>query len=200
MKGLPLSLGFCTGVGLFLVLLIGCSSTPSKYYVLSSIPGESTVQDTALCLSVGVGPIKLPEYVNRLEIVAHATQNELSVSDSHLWAEPLSDSVPRVLGEDISRLICTKEISLFPWKPSRMPDYRVDAEVVHMRGNLGSEVSFEVWWGISYGPDKTARVSRISRYSVPVADRSYEALVQAYSQGLAALSRDVADALKELSK
>jgi uncharacterized protein len=200
MKGLPLSLGLRAGVGLFLMLLIGCTSTPSKYYVLSSIPGESTVQDTASCLSVGVGPIKLPEYVNRLEIVAHATQNELSVSDSHLWGEPLSDGVPRVLGEDISRLICTKEVTLFPWKPSRMPDYRVDAEVVSMQGNLGSEVGVEVWWGISYGPDKTARVSRISRYRVPVTGRSYEALVQAYSQALAALSRDVADALKELSK
>jgi len=203
MKDLPFFLGLKAVIGLFLILLVGCGgSTPSRYYVLNSLPLESKVQGASdnSCIRVGIGPIKLPEYVNRLQIVTRTTQNELAVSNFHLWAEPLADGVPRIIGENISRLVCTKEVSLFPWKPSRAPDYRVEAEILSMDGNRGSEVSLEAWWTISYGVDRTTLVTKTSRHSAFVAGGSYEALVQACSRTLAALSGDIADALRELSQ
>jgi uncharacterized protein len=200
MKDLRFSLGFKTGVGLFLMLLVGCAgNAPSRYYALNSLPGENKVQGAsqAPCISVGIGPIKLPEYVNRLQIVNRTSPNELVLSNFHLWAEPLGDSVPRVLGENISRLTCVKEVSLFPWRASRLPDYRVEAEVLYMDGNLGGEVGFEAWWSISSGADKTTLVTRTSRYRTPVAGGTYDALAQAHSATLEAFSRDIADALRE---
>jgi uncharacterized protein len=202
MKNVPFSLGLKTGVGLFLLLFMGCAgNTPSRYYVLNSLPSDK-VQGASeeSCISVGIGPISLPEYVNRLQIVARTTPNELALSGFDLWAEPLAESVPRILGENISRLVCTKEVSLFPWKPSRAPGYRVEAEILSMDGNLGKAAGLEVWWTISSGGEKTARATRKSKYTAPVAGQNYEALVQAHSQTLAALSRDIAEALKELSK
>jgi uncharacterized lipoprotein YmbA len=147
--------------------------------------GEGKVTPEASCVSVGIGPIKLPEYVNRPQIVTRTTPNELLLSYFDLWAEPLIGSVPRTLAENVSRLLCTKEVVLFPWKPSRVPDYRVEVEVLHLDGNLGSTVSLEAWWSVSYGAEKT-RVTRKSSYSEPVAGQDYEALVQAHSRALAA--------------
>ena len=186
------------GIGLCLLLLVGCaSSAPSRYYVLSPLMGEGKVTPEASCVSVGIGPIKLPEYVNRPQIVTRTTPNELVLSYFDLWAEPLSDSVPRTLAENVSRLLCTKEVVLFPWKPSRVPDYRVEVELLKMDGTLGRTVSLEAWWSVSSGAEK-ARVTRKSSYSEPVAGQDYEALVQAHSRALAALSRDIAGALREL--
>jgi uncharacterized lipoprotein YmbA len=186
------------GIGLCLLLLVGCAgNAPSRYYVLSPLTGESKVTPEESCVSVGIGPIKLPEYVNRPQVVTRTTPNELVLSYFDLWAEPLSDSVPRTLAEDVARLLCTKEVVLFPWRPSQVPDYRVEVELLRMDGVLGRTVSLEAWWSVSYGAEK-ARVTRKSSYSEPATGQDYENLVQAHSRALAALSRDIVGALKEL--
>jgi uncharacterized protein len=183
------------GLGICLLLLVGCaSSPPSHYYVLSPLTAESKVPEES-CISVGIGPVKLPEYVSRMHIVNRTSQNELTFSSFDLWAEPLMDSVPRMLAENISRLICTKEVLPFPWRPSLTPDYRVEVEVLKMDGTLGGTASLDAWWSIVYG--KT-RVTRKATYSEPATGKDYNALVQAHSRTLAALSRDIAGALKGL--
>ena len=188
------------GLVLCLLLLVGCASNaPSRYYVLSPLTAESKVAPEESCASVGIGPVKLPEYVNRPQIVTRTAPNELTLSYFDLWAEPLTDSVPRTLAEDVSRLICTKEVVLFPWRPSRVPDYRAEVELLQMDGTLGKTVFLEAWWSLSYGAEK-ARVTRKSTYSEPVAGQDYDALVQAHSRALAALSRDIVGALKELPR
>ena len=166
---------------------------------MSPLTGEGKVPEES-CISIGVGPIKLPEYVNRPQIVTRTSPNELSLSSFEQWAEPLTDSVPRMLAENLSRLVCTKEVVLFPWRPSLMPEYRVEVEVLQMDGTLGSTVSLEAWWSVAYGGDKKARLTRKTTYSEPVAGKGYDTLVQAHSNALAALSRDIAGALKELKK
>jgi uncharacterized protein len=185
------------GIGIGLLLLVGCaSSPPSHHYVLSPLTAESKVPEES-CISIGIGPVKLPEYVNRPQIVNRTSPNELTFSSFDLWAEPLTDSVPRMLAENISRLICTKEVVLFPWRPSLTPEYRVEVELLQLDGALGSTVSLEAWWSVGYA--KT-RVTRKAIYSEPAAGKGYDTLVQAHSRAIAALSRDIAGALKELKK
>jgi uncharacterized protein len=199
MKNSIVSVTIKAGLGLCLLLLAGCaSSPPSHYYVLNALSGDGKAQSADSCASIGIGPVDLPEYVNRLQIVARSAQDEVLLGNFDLWAEPLSESVPRVLAENLSRLLCTKEIVLFPWKPSKAPEYRVEVGVVQMDGTLGGAVSLEAWWSVSSGGENKTRAVRKTRYSEPVGGRDYTALVQAHSRALAALSRDIAAALKEL--
>jgi len=187
------------GMGLCLMLFAGCAgNAPSRYYVLSPLAGEGKVTSEESCVSVGMGPIKLPEYLNRPQIATRTAPNELVLSYFDLWAEPLTDSVPRILAENISRLVCTREVALFPWKPSRVPDYRVEVELLQMDGTLGGTVFLEAWWTIFTGGEKKACVIKRSSYSEPVTGKGYDTLVQAHSHLLAALSHDIAGALEEL--
>ena len=182
------------GIGICLLALTGCASSPPTHqYVLSPLAEGKAPQES--CMSIGVGPIKLPEYVNRLQIVTRTSPNEVTFSSFDLWAEPLADSVPRMLAENISQLICTKSVVLFPWRPSLLPDYRVEVEVLHMDGTLGGTATLDAWWSVSSG--KT-RVTRKATYSEPVTGKDYGSLVQAESRTLEALSRDIAGALKQL--
>jgi uncharacterized protein len=199
MKNSFVSITAKTGLGVCLLLLVGCgSSSPSRFYVLSPLPGEGKVLSEDSCASVGMGPIRLPEYANRPQIVNHTTPDEFVLSNFDLWAEPLSDSVPRVLAENLSRLRCTKDILLFPWRPSIAPDYQVEMEVLRMDGTFGGAVSLEAWWSVSSRGEKKTRITRKTSYSEPVGGRDYTALVQAHSRALGALSREIATALKEL--
>jgi uncharacterized lipoprotein YmbA len=185
-----------TGLGICLLLLAGCaSSTQSRHYMLNPLTTEGKIQVQESCPAIGIGPIKLPEYLNRAQIVTRTSTNEVTLSYSDLWAEPLSDSVPRTLAENVARLVCTKEIVFFPWRPSHVPDYRVEVEFLTMDGALGKTVALEAWWSVAHG---TARITRKATYTESVAGQNYEALVGAESRALGALSRDIAGALKEM--
>jgi uncharacterized protein len=198
MKDSVVSIALKTSLGICLLLLVGCAtSPPSRYYVLSPLAEGKALSGDG-CTSVGIGPINLPEYVNRMQVVTRATADELLGSQFELWAEPLSESVPRIIAENLSRLLCTKEIVLYPWASSKAPDYRVEMEIVRIDGALGGTVSLEAWWRVSNGGDRKTLIARKASYQEPTTGGDYKALVQAQSRALAALSRDIAAALKEL--
>jgi uncharacterized lipoprotein YmbA len=199
MRGSFYSLTHSIIIGLSLLILTGCASTETpRYYLLNALPGETGTQ--APCVSLGVGPIKLPEYLNRPQIVTRATTNELILSQFDRWAEPLHDTFSRVLAENMTRLLCTKSVSIYPWKASTDIDYRVEAEVVRMDGDLGREASLEVWWAIWGGAEKKVLISKQSRLREPVATKDYEALVQAQSRLLTTFSQEVSEAIGKLEK
>jgi uncharacterized lipoprotein YmbA len=192
------SVTFRMALGICLLLLVGCASSPPQhYYVLSPLAeGKALTEDS--CISLGVGPVSLPEYVNRLQIVVRASQDELIGSGFELWAEPLSESVPRTIAEDLSQLVCTREVLIFPWASSRMPDYRVEVNILRFDGTIGGTVSLEAWWAVFSGAEKKPKTARKATYQEPAAGSGYMGLVQAYSRAVGALSQDVAAALKQV--
>jgi uncharacterized protein len=185
-------------LGMGLLLLVGCAtSPPARYYVLTPLSDGKALTGEA-CAAVGIGPINLPEYANRTQVVTRATAEELLGSQFELWAEPLHESVPRIIAADLSRLLCTKEIVLYPWAASRVPDYRVEMEIVQMDGDLGGAATVEAWWRVTNGGDKKTKIARKAVYREATTGGDYKSLVQAHSRALVALSRDIAAALKQL--
>ena len=199
MRGSFYPLTYGTIVGLLLLLLAGCASTETpRHYLLSALPGEAAAQPP--CFSLGIGPVKLPEYLNRPQIVTRASTNELTLGQFDRWAEPLDHTFLRVLAENVTKLLCTTSVSLFPWKASTQIDYRVEAEVMRMDGVLGGEAILEVWWAISNGRDNKVLISKQSKFREPVAANDYGSMVQAQSRLSASFSREVAEAIGKLTK
>ncbi len=193
------SLTYMIIIGLTLLLLTGCASSEiPRYYLLNSLSGETRTQ--APCLNLGIGPIKLPEYLNRPQIVTRASTNELTLSQFDRWAEPLHDTFSRVLAENLTKLLCTQSVLIYPWKASTQVDYRIEAEVIHMDGILGREASLEAWWTISGGAGKKVLLSKQSKFTELLAAKDYEALVQAQSRLMAAFSREIAEAIGKIAK
>jgi uncharacterized protein len=189
--------------GIFLMLLVGCaSSETSRFYLLSPLPGGSDMQRStgASCVSISIGPVRLPEYTNRSQIVTRFTQNELYRAQFDLWAEPLSDTFSRVMAENLTRLLCTKSVSLFLWSSSVPVDYRVVIDVIQMDGNLGKEAILEAWWTVSSGKEAKVFASKQSRLNEPVKSQGYEGFVQAHSLAVASLSREIAETINSLVK
>lgn len=180
--------------------LIGCASSPSStFYLLSPTAvaeSETGSAEQANCIHLRIAPVKFPEYLNRPHIVTRNTENKLTLADYDRWAEPLSDTFARVLAENISRQICTRKVSLSQGKALKESDYRVDMEVYRMDGILGKEAVLEAWWTVSGGAGNTFLRSKRSRFSEPVNENTYGAFVQAQSRVLAALSREIAEAIK----
>jgi uncharacterized protein len=185
---------------LLLILLSGCASSPQpRFYQLSPISNGTEIghSDTP-CVSVGIGPVKLPEYTNRPQIVTRKSENELSRAQFDQWAEPLSDTFSRVIAENLSRLLCVDRVYLFPWEATIKPDYLVRADVLEMNGYLDTKAYLQLQWSIWGVREKKELFQKRSAYSELVRNGSYEGLVQAYSNMVGQLSRDIARAIEGL--
>jgi uncharacterized lipoprotein YmbA len=121
------------------LIVNGCNTgPPTRLYVLTSLPRAESVPPVTCGreLSLGIGPVELPQYVNRPQIVTGQQSSELQSAASAQWAEPLQDGFTRVLAENLSLLLATDRVALFPWK-TFAPEYQVVVEVTHFLGQTG---------------------------------------------------------------
>jgi len=83
------------------LLLTGCAIKPavdkSRFYALpSERVGDQSEPDKPMAV-VGLMPVKLPEYLNRPQIVVSKGSGELEIQEYHRWAEPLEAGIERLL-------------------------------------------------------------------------------------------------------
>ena len=79
--------------------------------------------------TIGLGPIKLPEYLDRDEVVTRVGPNRLELSDKDRWAEPLNDNFRQVLAQDLTQSLGTHSVIFFPWVGTTHIDYQVRIDV-----------------------------------------------------------------------
>lgn len=190
------------GAMLFAVMLSlgGCgTTTPAKFYLLTPIaaPEASTSGGTSN-LRLGLGPIDLPEYLQRPQIVTRMASTELRLAEDYRWAEPLEENFSRVLAENLSALLGSGRVHMFPWSPAQAIDYQVIVQVARFEADEGGKVSLVARWDIRGGNDRTLLASQRSDISVPVqSPGNYDSQVAASSTALAELSRAIAAAIKQ---
>jgi len=155
------------------------------------------------CLAIGIGPVKIPEYLNQPDIVTRIAQNELRLDEFAKWAEPLEDNISRTLAKNLLSLLCIRRIAIFPWKAGTPIDYRIDVDVIQLDGILGETASLDVTWSISDGTDrkKSPLLTKRSTYKESTGGgEDYRTFVSAQSRNLASLSREIAETILILSK
>lgn len=148
---------------------------------------------------IGIGPVKIPEYLNRPQIVTRSEGSEIFIEEYHRWAEPLKDSINRVLAQNLSRLLATDHVFVFPWAGMVKPDYRVTVKVFRFDGRPGGEVYLEVFWTVYHGDDNFVMESKRSSLKETCRDDDHETLVEAHNLLLLHLSREIADAIRHPS-
>jgi uncharacterized lipoprotein YmbA len=180
-------------------LLWGCSilapqSDPSRYYVLTPVAAVDA-GGQARPLALGVGPVVLPEYLNRPEIVRRDGASKLVVSQTRLWGEPLEGNVPRVISEDLRRLLGAVEIVQYPWFATVTIDYEIRIDVQRFEADEHGTVSLDARWAIRRPGEKRFVRDAASRIAEPARDESTESVVAAMSEALGKLSREIAAGL-----
>ncbi|MEN6437975.1 MAG: PqiC family protein [Syntrophobacter sp.] len=179
-----------------------CASTkPSRFYILSSssisTPGEMT--PGASDISLGVGPIKLPEYLNRSQIVTRTSSETVQLAEFDRWAEPLDKNFARVLAVDLGYLLRTAKVSLFPTSGFRNLDYQVVVEVIQFDGARGGKASLSVRYTLFGKDGKEPLVVKKVDFTETVKGDTFEALVAAHCRNVGALSREIASAVRSLN-
>jgi uncharacterized protein len=196
------------GVIILLVCLIpaGCISLspqpdPSRFFALASLPQikERMARNSpgTDALTLGIGPVKIPGYLDRQQLVTRVSQNRFAVAENDRWAEPLDENFSRVLSQNLSILLQTDRIVAYPWERSQQPAYQVQVEVLRFEPNAEQLVELSARWIIVDGAKKTIS-SRESYLTHPARDKSTEASVAAMSDVVGGLSKEIAADIRAL--
>jgi uncharacterized lipoprotein YmbA len=190
--------------GLGLLFVLGCaSSPPTRFYSLSSLQGGGSERGESISKedpSIVVGPIKLPAYLDRPEIVTRSSSNEITFSDFNVWAGFLEEDFSRALAENLSALLSTESVTVYPRLRPKLTKYQIGVDVIRFDGPLGGDVSLIARWGIFAGKEKELVFARKSTILEPSGAKGYEAMVAAASRAVEKLSSEIAEAIKTLPK
>ncbi len=185
------------------ILLLGCAVTaPSRFYILEPFAGADSaaeVQGAGEKLTIGIGPVSIPGYLNRPQIVRRAGENELLLAEFDRWAEPLKDNIPIVLVENLRALLGPEGISIIPWRGSSRIDYRLTVDIIRFDITVAGEASLVARWSVfGRGKKKIKPLSKTISLHASSGGEGFNAGVSALNRTLEEFSREIARTLKGL--
>lgn len=192
--------GYLWSVAIFLAFssLTGCASSPKEtYYTLSAgaAVNGSTPAGGESAYSIAVGPITLPEVVDRPEFVLRAGPNEVVFEELHRWAGPLKSEIPRVIADNLAADLNVKRVAAYPQSAGDNADYRVLVDIQRFDSTLGESVTIDALWTVKRVSDGVMRTGR-STARESCGGGTYEPMAAAHSRALATISREIADAIR----
>ena len=120
-----------------------------------------TVQPLATLpqVAIGIGPIRLPEYLDRRNIIVRNSRNEFELAEISQWAEPMADTFARVLADNLSVLPGHPSNHPVPWRSSMPIDYQLTIQVAQFDGMLGEQAFLRAHWQFFTGTGKSSWIS-----------------------------------------
>jgi hypothetical protein len=197
---------YCVWVALFSFAGSGCLSVSNspvpKFYTLHSTvaSGESKKFDIAPKLIIGIGPVEVPEYQNRPQMVTRDKNGMLTFAQFERWGESLDSGLNRLILEDLTMIFPQAEFQMFPCNFSIPLDYQVIVNVVQLESRLDKDMFLTAQWTII--DSKARRMLLTQRFQTRQAinPHTYSGLAQALSRAGTLLSSEIAENLSKLSK
>ena len=177
------------------LLLAGCFGPVLKesYFTLSSTEGTAASALAAESPSVLVGPVTVPEAVDRLAMVIRTGPNRVEIDDANRWAEPLKGSIPRVLAENLRRELGSSRV--YSGRVSHAVDVKVAVDIQRFESSLDAGATLDAMWTITPSGGGAARQGRtVITESAPSRDAA--GIAAAHSRALARAARDIAEAIR----
>jgi uncharacterized lipoprotein YmbA len=170
----------------------------SRFFVLVPSPDPHNLATAAALgnkpnFTIGLGPITIPGYLQRPQVVTRVSETELAVSDNDRWAEPLDTCVPSVLAQDLSTDLPGSQIVPFPWPEKGGISYRVSVEFLHLERTVDGKADVEAIWKIR-GPGDKLLQSGATTAKLP-GGNDQTSTSAALSEGIGQISREIAQAL-----
>jgi uncharacterized lipoprotein YmbA len=177
--------------------LAGCTQTaPTNFYTLSAATEPTVAKRSAHGLVIGLGPITLPQYLDRPDIVTRQGANQMRLADLNKWAEPLEPLLTRIMAEDLYALLDANDVIPVPQRGDVPLDRVVEVDISRFDADESGKVVFDARWRIYRGDNETLLASgrsQIEEQGAPVPD--YDAIVAAMSRAVGRASEEIAQAI-----
>jgi len=193
-------------IALFAVTLLamtgvaGCASrSPTvSFYTLNPEATASgpAVQVAGEPVAVVVGPADFPRALRRSQLATRTGPNQIEFDEFNRWAGSLESDFLGAVGANLSALLGSSRISVYPNDPVFAVNYRVSFEVQRFDADTAGTVTLHARWTLQ--DNNAGSVLHVAQFSDTRATTSGDrsAVVAAHSELVAALSRDIADQIR----
>jgi uncharacterized lipoprotein YmbA len=176
----------------------GARSNPSEFYVLTSIAemGPAETAGEVLDAAVGLGPIEMPGYLDRPQLVTRLGENEVAVSEYERWAGTLDGDFSEALAANLAVLLQTHDVIVYPWQTTTSIDYTVSIGVVRFERTAMGSAELVAGWEIKHGDSGERLDNRVLHISQLADTATTAGSVAALSHALGEFSRELASAIR----
>jgi uncharacterized protein len=189
----------CIGVAIFLSNACGTSPKVTFYTLASTTALRPAIGDVEhnVRTRVAVGPVKVPEMVDRPQFVVRQSSNRVDVLEQHRWAQSLRTEIARVIAADLQGQLRDVQVASSSEYAGRHADYSIAIDIEQFDAVPGQGVIVQAVWTIRR---TTGLILQSARTLVrePVHGSDIEQLAVAYGQALAAISVRIGQAAQSL--
>jgi hypothetical protein len=175
------------------------SNAPIHFYMLEPIASAQNVSGTTVGFRapvIGLGPVRIPAYLDRPQIVTALSNQEYKLAEDQRWAERLDDTVRRVLTENLVNLVPTEQIVFHPWAPQQKLDAQISVDIQAFHADATGQVRLSALWTIKSAV--SGPYQRKFSCRQPASTTDYARIAAAQSACLGSLSREIAEAVQKL--
>ena len=186
----------CAALAIFLgACSFGGGSAKESFYTLEGPEGPVPAA-SADSLSIFVGPVSVPEAVDRAPMVLRTGPNQVEIAEEHRWAEPVKSGIARVVAEHLMRELATPRVISTRAGTGLDVDYRVALDVQRFDSSLQDGATVDVLWTVT--PVKKGGAAKTGRTSLrePAAGGTPEAVAAAHSRALRRVAQEIAAAIR----
>jgi uncharacterized lipoprotein YmbA len=177
-------------------LTAGCSHSPQiTYYSFGSTVPSVTLPVKIVMPSISVETATMPEMVDRPQLVERKNMTRIEFLEFHRWAEPLKNSIPRVVADNLARILESDRVYAYPQNVGSDAAYRVYVDFQHFESE-GDSVTVDALWKIRRTDGESPKSGRV-RIRELTSGGGYDGAVAAYNRALTKISSDIAMALRE---
>ena len=168
---------------------------PTRFYTLE--PAATATPATAVeGPPVGLGPVDLPAYLDRPEIVTRQGEHQVRMAEFDRWAEPLQGLLAGLLADRLHAALGGRDVVRLPARGGAEPGYGVAVAVDRLDADETGRVVLDARWRVyRVGDGRTVRSGRRVAVERGAPPPDYPAVVAAVGRAVGDLAGAVAPAV-----
>jgi hypothetical protein len=135
-----------------------------------------------------LGPVTIPNYLERSTIASRKSDNRLHYSESHRWAEPLQENISRVMKENFELIQPSSEIQSIGEYGNRNLKYQLEVHFSQFESTDAGKVLLAARWKLYERKKQKLLMTQDEFFSKEAQNKSMDARVAALSQVLSKLT------------
>jgi len=174
-------------------LLSACVTKPAsttRYYMVTAAPTtQSQVKRNSPILEIAA--LRLPQYIERPQIVTRPSPQRLDIHEAHRWGDNLRKNLERVLADNLSQALNTSQVLIVPHL-SPTVDYRLMVEIQQFERVPDDRVVLQAQWSLFKEGEMKPMAGSARLAHTLASDAGMEAVVAAMSLLFARLAEEIA--------
>lgn len=199
--------GLALGIS-FIILSVfgfaGClsvsNSPEARFYALTPVEDSQGIEKYNIPsdIIIGFGPLSIPEYLSRPQIVTMDKDNLLEFSQFDRWGESLDSALDSLISRDLEVLLSGAVVESYPWNPAIPVKYQVIVEVTALEIRMDREMFLAAQWSLIDAANGKMLSIKKAEFRDPVEPRNYFGIARTLSRQTALLAGQIAQEISLL--